>query len=130
MTNKTSDTSQSSFFAGERTMPTILPPIAAMGNMGSAPKRDSFALGLLVAGLVRCRNTETVHMYKGLELNSQWSEPAPPLKTDLQELVLGLVDINPKKRLKPREALDMLPPPGSWFQLPVPEEDKEVVISI
>ncbi|CAK0788676.1 unnamed protein product, partial [Prorocentrum cordatum] len=52
-----------SLFAGECTMPLIMPPEEAPHGPGSAGKRDAFALGLLLAGLVRRKNTETRDMY-------------------------------------------------------------------
>lgn len=102
-------------------MPLIMPPVADAASPvyrrgpGSAFKRDAYALGLLIAGLVRCKNTTTQDMYTDNELRNHWEHPSPELQPALRSMVLGLVDINPVKRLPPATAESMLPPPQQWF---------------
>merc|ERR1712228_910440 len=104
------DASKSSLFAGENTLPVILPPENNPYGSGSATKRDVFAVGLLIAGLVRWKNTETADMYKDLELQRSWWKPSPPACAELADVVLGLLALDPRNRLKVEDALPQLPP--------------------
>merc|ERR1719230_111018 len=96
-------------------MPLILPPADAPGGWGTAIGRDCFALGLLLAGLVRCAKTETRDLYTGNELRREWSRCARTMSLAAESVILGLADLNPRHRLSARRAAELLPPPASWF---------------
>jgi len=107
--------SRSSVFAEENTLASILPPSTSYG-MGSAAKRDAFALGLLVVSLVRCKVTDAQDLFdegESPKLQGDWSSQAP-LSKSLAKLVQQLLELDPILRITATLALQELPAVHDW----------------
>jgi len=105
-----------SLFAGECTLPHIMPPQNNPHGIGSAFGLDAFAVGLLIVGLLRWKDTMTANVYKELQLRRSWWAPAPLVGEEIASVVLGPLALDPSERLMVESALQRLPPPAAWFQ--------------
>lgn len=104
-----------SAFAIMMTMPTILPPCSAE-SMGSAMQRDAFALGLVIASLVRQKITQTKDVFDDAGLVSEWWHPLRPVTPCLAALIEGLLCLDPKQRMAVGVAIQVLPLPHMWYR--------------
>eukprot|EP00931_Biecheleriopsis_adriatica_P114845 TRINITY_DN90735_c0_g1_i1.p1 TRINITY_DN90735_c0_g1~~TRINITY_DN90735_c0_g1_i1.p1 ORF type:complete len:364 (-),score=40.98 TRINITY_DN90735_c0_g1_i1:142-1146(-) len=106
--------SQSSAFAGEVTSPAILPPAIPSVSMGSATKRDVFAVGLLLASLVRRSHTVTEDLFTGPQIVDAWWSPQPANK-EVCSYIEKLLDLNAARRISSEQALELLPILEVWL---------------